>query len=152
MTIALSPLGCIPQTHVVKRLLKEIDDELELISSPKEDIWFCVYQIPPIDFWEYWLTEKQFKANITKSIAPVNSLFSYRRFLNRAKQIAQEKLGWPGDIAAGPFIAALAPTCSGDDGRYMIAWKESNNGTTYIASPIELPWIKNEPCAVGGVR
>ncbi|MGA8614265.1 MAG: hypothetical protein WB760_21835 [Xanthobacteraceae bacterium] len=31
---------------------------------------------------------------------------------------------------------------TGADGHYMIAWKQDNNGMTFIVSPHKLPWLE----------
>lgn len=51
-------------------------------------------------------------------------------------QVATE-LGWEGD---GEWKCAPLPT---DDGycKLMFAVKQSNNGTTFIVSPFDLPWL-----------
>ena len=47
-----------------------------------------------------------------------------------------------GDRAARPFVSALP---HGDDTypRLVVSVKGSNNGTFYVASPVELPWLSD---------
>jgi hypothetical protein len=48
-----------------------------------------------------------------------------------AKKLAR-KNGWEGDISQGPFLCAIP---SGDNTTdLVVAWKQSNNGTCFIAS------------------
>jgi hypothetical protein len=60
-----------------------------------------------------------------------------------ARSIAR-RVHWEGDIrsGSGPFIC---PIPDGDStGEYLIAWKQNNNGTTFIASPFRLSWLEPE--------
>jgi hypothetical protein len=60
--------------------------------------------------------------------------------LKKAQEYAKAKLLWEGDMTVGPRFAALP---NGEyDNALMIAWKQANNGTTYIVSEIELPWLR----------
>ena len=59
----------------------------------------------------------------------------------KAQKIAQE-LGWEGDIREGPYVSML-PVVS-DWSEILIAWKQDNNGTTFIAAPYRLPGLERE--------
>jgi hypothetical protein len=48
---------------------------------------------------------------------------------------------WEGDIVNGPYWIPL-PT-EGDE-KFLIAWKQTNNGTSFVASPFSLPWLGND--------
>jgi hypothetical protein len=57
-------------------------------------------------------------------------------------------LGWEGDIRGGfgdsdggPWFAPL-PISNGDIA-YAVAWKQDNNGETFVASSISLPWLEH---------
>jgi hypothetical protein len=52
--------------------------------------------------------------------------------------------GWEGDIrhGSGPFVCPLPDGDCGSE--YLIAWKQDNNGSTFIASPFCLPWLKRD--------
>ncbi len=65
----------------------------------------------------------------------------YEKMKQHALQIAR-KVGWEGDIREGPFIAGLPTDKGGEDGKVMIAWKQDNNGDTFIVSPIRLKWLE----------
>lgn len=114
-----------------------------------------VYMIPPIDFWHGWLTAKQYAANVRRDYRETytdstmnwraeaeRDLDNARAFISNGKRIAR-RIGWEGDVRSGPFVAALAPSCSGADDDIMIAWKQDNNGTTFIVSPHAIPWLES---------
>lgn len=56
-------------------------------------------------------------------------------------QAGAKKLGWEGDCRQGPYVIPLP---EGDDAgwNFIIGWKQDNNGTSYIASPVELPHLR----------
>jgi hypothetical protein len=106
-----------------------------------------VYQVVPIDCWDLWkplypaLTEMKKELMHGDAGIILNDLCM-------AFMLAR-KLGWEGDIRSfegGPYIAALPA------GGHVIAWKQDNNGTTFIASPFELPWISAEDRIAGLVE
>lgn len=93
-----------------------------------------VYVIPPIDLWEAWLPEKEFRAKIEDG--GLESEFD--EFRKDALRVALA-LGWEGDFREGPYVTALIhPQFCGATLEYVLAWKQDNNGTTYLASPRKL--------------
>ena len=48
------------------------------------------------------------------------------------------------DIREGVYVAALAPSEPCDDFSYMVAWKQENNGETFLASPESIPWLDRD--------
>lgn len=97
----------------------------------------------PIDFWEGWMTEKEFKESVMKMYPFVSDSMDawadYVKFRDKAFELAPA-VNWEGDIREGPYIVGF-PYGSGGQ-RYAIAWKQDNNGETFIASPEIMPWIK----------
>jgi hypothetical protein len=62
-------------------------------------------------------------------------------------QIARTRVGWEGDVrggmhsASGPFWVPI-PTGDSCKTEFLIAWKQDNNGTTFVISPFALPWLE----------
>ena len=57
-----------------------------------------------------------------------------------ARQLGR-RIGWEGDFR-GPISCPLP---NGDcGGEYLIAWKQDNNGATFVASPFALLWLQRE--------
>jgi hypothetical protein len=108
-----------------------------------------VYRLDPIDWWNGWhrvedLFEKQDDPEEgsatklrTKELWP---------FLAEAFHAAREWLGWEGDVSDGDLWATVLPPTEGfgwgPDMPFVLAWKQKNNGTTFIASPYRLPWVE----------
>jgi hypothetical protein len=86
---------------------------------------FYIYVLPPIDFgWNMLFVADHGEEPL-------------RALLNRAAALP-DGLAWEGDFSWGPGQFAI-PTDTEFTAGY--AWKQANNGTTYIASPIKLPWL-----------
>jgi hypothetical protein len=102
------------------------------------------YQTGPIDVWTGWLTEAQYLDQLAKEeeegFGSSSSVAKYEELRSQAFDLAK-KAGWEGDIRQGPFIAGLPTDSIGADGKIMVAWKQDNNGTTFVVSPIKLPWL-----------
>jgi len=69
----------------------------------------------------------------------------YAEFRRTAMELAREK-GWEGDIRRGengPCVTALPFVDPEEYGKayHIIAWKQDNNGQTFVASPQQLPWL-----------
>jgi hypothetical protein len=96
---------------------------------------FC-YAIGPIDFWTGWTKPD----GLFDLHADADGLDrdGYEDWLVRVEGLARD-LGWEGDRTVGPLIAGLPGDTLG--GEFMIGWKQSNNGVTFIASPRPLTWL-----------
>lgn len=112
-----------------------------------------VYHTNPIDFWDGWQRPSEvFKVgDHYYAQGPIEPSYLtpklWEETWERAKAGAL-KLGWEGDIREGPYIA-MCPIPDGGpeyngDGTFFVAWKQDNNGETFIASPFRLPWLHND--------
>lgn len=102
-----------------------------------------VYAGCPIDFWSGWMPEAEYLAALA---ANEEDQATYYMRLGAA-QVLAKRLGWEGDMRQGPFVSGL-PAPDSPYSEFLIGWKQSNNGTTFIASPYELPWLsKDWTCA-----
>jgi hypothetical protein len=54
------------------------------------------------------------------------------------------RIGWEGDFRNGPFISAMPAEHGNGYSEFLIAWKQDNNGTTFIASPFPLLWLEDD--------
>lgn len=60
-------------------------------------------------------------------------------------------LGWQGDIREGPFVAGVPTFEIRNTSLFMVAWKQDDDGLTFIASPVRLPWLESKE-AVGSLE
>jgi hypothetical protein len=98
-----------------------------------------VYAMGPIENWEGW---RPAEGASTFGEASIAERAEFREFFSRAREIARE-LGWEGDISEGPFVSAL-PDPAQHGSAIMVAWRQSKNGTTFVASPFRIPYLENE--------
>lgn len=56
----------------------------------------------------------------------------------RAKHLARD-LGWEGDFRDGPFVMPVLIETEVD---YAFVWKQNNNGSTFVLSPVPLPYLE----------
>lgn len=50
---------------------------------------------------------------------------------------------WEGDLSQEPFVFFI-PAPQKCSPCYGYVWKQNNNGQTFIASPIRLPWLESD--------
>lgn len=99
-----------------------------------------VYEINPIDCWSGWQTVEEFlKESAGPDYFPMECLYE---ILGEAMKIARTQLHWEGDVREGPYVCGL-PTNESGCPEILIAWKQDNNGTTYIATPFAMPWLED---------
>lgn len=104
------------------------------------------YALAPIDFWAGWMKEPDFEHQLAEVYAADDVpavLRDYLEFRDAALGLAR-KIEWEGDFREGPFVAGLP---SIDQSRILIAWKQDNNGTTFVVSPSPLPWLDRDAAA-----
>lgn len=68
----------------------------------------------------------------------MEALKQFKNDFKHAQQLAGEK-GWEGDFRGDAHVFML-PT--ENEFTYGFAWKQENNGTTYIVSPVAFPHLK----------
>ena len=101
----------------------------------------------PIDWWQGWTHQKDYLKALASDDEVIDGshtdgIVAYGEALGEAKRLALNA-GWEGDMRDGPYVSALPDLdCTGLC-PILIAWKQDNNGTTFIFSPFELPWLKN---------
>lgn len=105
-----------------------------------------VYSRQPIDYWYGWMTEHQYLTALLKDWTPDDPIpfISYVERRSEGMKIAAQ-IGWEGDVRGDVMVAGLPSADIGDDGDILIAWKQDNNGQTFIVSPVHLPWLEQDP-------
>lgn len=110
-----------------------------------DDLEIHIYCVEPIDSWLGWSDEEQFRSSLDRWCAPANrNVFwtLYEQFRDRSQELARD-FEWEGDIREGPFIAGVPIFPVRNVSLFMIAWKQRNDGRTFIASPVALPWLES---------
>lgn len=108
-----------------------------------------MYRMQPIDFWFGWMREGEYLRRLSKiakeSRLDVNPfLVEYGARRAQAFDLARD-CDWEEDIINGPFISAV-PDATAHENLILIAWKQGNNGDTFVASPVRLEWLEKD-CA-----
>jgi len=108
-----------------------------------------VYSTGPIDIWDGWIPMLHFLSvpipNYDVSEFTHAHLNERSELVHRFCQACQlaRSIGWEGDFRQGPYVSAIPAGDSECHSELLIAWKQDNNGTTFIASPFALPWMGN---------
>lgn len=95
-----------------------------------------VYLVSPIDYWEGFVLEESFDVSRTHKPG------QYEAFRAKAFEVAKKNLSWDGDISVGPFISMIPDGNWSADALPLLVWKQSGNGSTFVASPYPLPWLQ----------
>jgi hypothetical protein len=107
------------------------------------------YEIAPIDFgWENLKTVRETavallesgQASALKNDIDASDLQDFLISWESAKTAASEK-GWDGDLKGEPVVMWIP---NDTEFNYGFAFKQDNNGTTYVMSPVEMPWLESE--------
>jgi hypothetical protein len=103
-----------------------------------------IYCLPPIDQWSGWQKPDQVFTGTDKDDGDTHPADEWPELWKEVQRLAKG-LGWEGDVREGPFVTVL-PREPGDywPGYVLVAWKQDNNGTTFLASPIHLPWLETD--------
>jgi hypothetical protein len=109
---------------------------------------YC-YHISPIDFaWQQLKTVVETASELASDEAELAVMGASSseypeaaEFLSdwkEAKSMAYAE-GWEGDFRQGPVVFWV-PTS--DSFKYGFAFKQDNNGSTFVISPVPMPWLE----------
>ena len=99
---------------------------------------FFKYVMSPIDWFYGCMTlEEYFEARVSlRSAYGVEAVVSLT--MSSLLVEMQSIREWEGDISEGIYVFAIPNESMCNIG---FIWKQSNNGTTFIISEVELPWL-----------
>jgi len=109
-----------------------------------------VYCVDPIDFgWENLSTVAETAARLgaATAVAAVDKqkhagpLLDVSEFLHawEVAQVTASGAGWEGDFRDDPVVFWIPYA---DGFRFGFVFKQDNNGTTFVLSPVEMPWVR----------
>lgn len=111
--------------------------------------WF-VYELAPIDGgWRYLQTVEALGQQLAVEYSdaelngtPVMELPEWPDFATawRSAKDAAYSAGWEGDFRGKPVVFWVPAE---SEFTYGFVFKQDNNGTTYVVSPVELPHLKS---------
>lgn len=125
------------------------DEDLARVSDMKHG-----YRISPIDFGFRYLRRLEEFRDLARleDLAQYEGLGQYQGFTSTfsratlerfdlnfeaAKRMAADLL-WEGDFREGPFVM---PVLVELEVGYAFVWKQENNGSTFVISPVPLPYL-----------
>lgn len=101
-----------------------------------------VYETNPIDAWDAFVPLEEILGR-APSVTTYGRGDLVRQLMFACKAVAT-LAAWEGDVREGPYVI---PIPGGEWGAFepelAFAWKQGNNGTTFIVSPVELPWLNS---------
>jgi hypothetical protein len=109
-----------------------------------------VYAVAPIDNWFGWDSFEGFVAKIacldygqeggTERERVARALEQVSATCHQAETMARAA-GWEGDRTVGPCFSVL-PLPNDYDVAPIVAWKQPNNGSTFVMSAFPLPYLE----------
>lgn len=104
-----------------------------------------LYMMPPIDYFAGCLTKDELINNLTKQTLNdlhfvAETLREVHSFREKALKLAKT-CGWDGTYSQEVLYFAL-PSYDAIETEIAIIWKQISRGATFIASPIELDYLK----------
>lgn len=118
-----------------------------------------VYVMPPIDFgWEFcqslpWLLKREtndlsISMDWTGKGCSSDYLDSWNDIAVLIKKansliILAGKYGFDGNLVENPVLIPIPGECTFD---FAFAFKQENNGTTFIVSPVAMHWLHDMDC------
>lgn len=112
----------------------------------EEGLYF--YEIAPMDFgWDKFPITTEYIKSLVDEFAELdfanglsNTIASFQNFTERALAIGRRN-GWEGDFRSGttPHVVILP---NEDAPKIGLVWKQDNNGTTFVVSQVEMPWLE----------
>ncbi len=103
---------------------------------------FYFYAISPIDYgWEQMASVREHAKRIIDDSYDLKSageeIAELGKFVDKALKHGSDH-GWEGDFRIEPHVFVMPGEVSCSVG---VMWKQDNNGETFVASKVRLPWL-----------
>ena len=104
-----------------------------------------IYQTAPVDFFAGMLPIAYAAEKMREELGneEVFKLIRLAMDCSRAVSLAKGSY-WEGDIRGFDLFVFALPDPDATPPHIGLTWKQENNGTTYICSPVALPWISDD--------
>lgn len=107
---------------------------------------YSVYECSPVDWWAGWMTPQEavaaYRNERASVMGPGESAEDFARRLDTAIERIGihllDEFGWEGD---GQWRVTVLPDPDTADCLLMFSVKQDHNGTTFVVSPRDLPWL-----------
>jgi len=101
-----------------------------------------IYEMPPIDYFVPFKTLEQIIVDVEKEVYSEQvegTKQTILKLVETAKECFRKYTLWEGD---GRVYVSGLPDVDYANSFYLIMIKQSNNGTTFLYSPVELPHLE----------
>ena len=102
--------------------------------------WY-IYTLPPIDFWMGWTCFDMFVWQMTEDYSPWTP-DEARAMLRTASLLVHRYTDWEMDRDVTDWHITALPLDEPEPA-FAFAIKQANNGTVFVASQLELPWLSD---------
>ena len=106
-----------------------------------------IYETDPLDYFDGMVPlDEAIQKRANDDTTPpgwgigINEIIHFIMFC--AYKVAKKKTFWEGDIRGNNIYLFSLPDPDSVSSRLGLIWKQDNNGTTFICSPVEIPWLK----------
>ena len=102
------------------------------------------YSILPLDFgWKTMPTAEEYRALLLKDFShdlshAADAIQDFNTFINACLQGAADSTHWENDFREEPRVIVMPGET---EPLLAIIWKQGNNGTTFVASQMQMPWL-----------
>jgi len=100
-------------------------------------IW-CAYECPPIDEWEGTIGVEEYLSVLSERGETIQAIEDFVLVFEGGVRVIADLTTWEGD---GTWMVSTLPDVVQRQMRVMFYIKQRNNGTVFIASTAELPWL-----------
>ena len=101
-----------------------------------------IYELSPVDYFTGSIPLDKYLNSIKKIDDPYDEHEFTRNQIEQLTAEIEKISSWEGDVMDGVYLFALPGKNMDSSLALGIVWKQRNNGTTFVVSEMELPWLK----------
>jgi len=116
-------------------------------EKEKKPMIYYVYSLSPTDWWHGFLTPAEYLKQCDCGDEYTGLVEDARQWLAEMRQVVQAADFWEGDYGREHVSAVPNDECDGTSVRLYIV-KQSNNGTTFLVSPVPLYHLRESTCKI----
>lgn len=105
-----------------------------------ESFWF--YRLTPTDSFTAFTSWLDYASRMVFGLEDQSAIIEMLAIVDQRNWILSQfkSIGWEGD---GNLLVSQVPSDDVDPHTFFVV-KQSNNGSTFLASPIALPWLNSD--------
>ena len=145
---ALKVLRDMEKAEILRQVIKtdkQTNSPVFRLAYPIRKDYYFIYETPPIDYFLGMMPLSQY---IKKSIAmemeheseDTSTITNILSMVCEAIIKVKDATIWEGDFNTKMYVFAI-PDVDNTDMKIGFVWKQENNGTSFVVSPVSLPWL-----------